>query len=53
MQHIEKTSVGAILNPKYSFGNQFKTFHENKSNAEKDKLQRQKSSIGPQGFKTN
>ena len=32
--NIEKTSVGAILNPKYSFGNQFKTFYESKDNGD-------------------
>ena len=38
----EKTSVGAILNPKHSFGNQFKTFHEAKDGElrEKDNFER-------------
>lgn len=35
----ERTSVGAMLNPKYSFGNQFRTFHEAKDMEVREKDQ--------------
>ena len=53
----EKASVAAILNPKYSFGNQFRTFYEVRDGEQRDlqtlnaNQRRDRSGVGSRALK--